>query len=88
MEHDYHLAMMMAHAYTPMSLLEGEAFCRMVTHLDPSIRPITRSKLTRTLNPHKLKKSETYVSSLLDDVCCVVIYYDYWMSKMTQDIFQ
>ena len=36
-EHEYHLVIMMAHAYTPLSLVEGGAFFRMVTHLDPSI---------------------------------------------------
>ena len=59
----------------------------MVTHLDPSIQPIARSKLTRTTIPHKCKKTETDVSSLIDGVRCVVISYDLWMSKMTQDIF-
>ena len=59
----------------------------MVTHIDPSIRPIIRSKLTRTLIPPKLDKTATYVSSLLDGVRCVVIYYDLWMSKTTQNIF-
>ena len=59
----------------------------MVTNLDPSIRPITRSKFTRTLIPHKLKNLETYVSSLLDGVSFVVIYYILWMSNMTQETF-
>ena len=79
---------MMAHAYIHLSLVDVEAFLRMVTHLDPSIRPITRSIFISTLIPHKLKKEETYVSSLLDGVRCVVISYDLWMSKMTQDISQ
>ena len=88
MEHEDHLVMMMAHVGTPLSLVEGEAFRMMVTNLDLPIRPITRSKLTSTLIPHKLKKVETDVSSLLDDVCFVVIYCDLWMSNITQDIFQ
>ena len=70
MEHEDHLVMMMAHTYTLLSLPEGEAFHMMVPHLDPSIQPITRSKLTRTLIPHKLKKVETDVSSFLDGVRC------------------
>ena len=78
----------MAHAYTTILLVEGEAFCRMATHIDLSIRPITRSKLTRDLIPQKLKKIETYVSSLLGGVRCVVISYDLWMSEMTQEIFR
>ena len=80
--------MMMAHTYTPLSLVEGEAFRWIVTHLDLSVRPITRSKLTRTLISHKLKKAETDVSSLIEGVCSVVISYDLWMSKTKQDIFQ
>ena len=76
MEHAYHLVIMIEHTYTPLSLLEGEAFRRMFTHLDPSIWPITRSKLIKTLTSHKLKKAETDFSSLLDGVCCVVISYD------------
>ena len=50
-EHEDHLVMIMAHAYTPLSLVEGEEFIRMVTHLDPFIRLITRSKFTSTLTP-------------------------------------
>ena len=34
-----------------------------------------------------MKKSETDVSSLLDGVRCVVISYDLWMYKTTEDIF-
>ena len=88
MEHEDRLVIMMAHTYTPLLLVQGEALHRMVTHLYPSIRPITRSKLTRTRIPHKLKKSETYVYSFLDGVCGVFISYDLWMSNTTQDIFQ
>ena len=86
MEHEDHLVMMMAHAYTTLSLTEGAELRRMVTHLDPSIQPISRSKLTRTRIPQKLKKTETYFFSLLDGVRCVIIY-NLWMSNMPQDIF-
>ena len=79
--------MMMAHTYKPLSLVKKEAFCRMVTHLDPSTRPITRYKLKNTLIPHKLEKSETDVSSLLGGVRCVVISYELWMSKKTHAFF-
>ena len=88
MDYEDHLVMMMAHAYTPLSLVEGKALHIMVTHLDPSILPIYRSKLTMTLIPQKIKKSETYVSSLLDGVCYDVISYDLWMSKWTHEFFQ
>ena len=37
MDHEYHLLMMMLHAYTSLSLVEGEAFPRMATHLDSYI---------------------------------------------------
>ena len=36
-EHEYNLVMIMAHAYTQLSLVEGGEFRRMVTQLDPSI---------------------------------------------------
>ena len=62
MEHEDQLVMMMSHAYTTLSLVEGESFRRMVTNLDPSIRPITRSKFTRTLITQKFNKAETDVS--------------------------
>ena len=88
MEHEYHLEMMMSHSYIPLPLVEGELFFSIILHLDPYIRLITRYKLTRTLIPQKLKKSETHVSSLIDGVHCVVISYDLWMSKTTHDIFQ
>ena len=73
MEHDYHLVIIMKHAYTPLSLVEGKEFHRIITHLDPPIQHITRSKLTRNLTPNKLNNAEKYVSSLLDGVSCVVI---------------
>ena len=36
-EDEDHLLTMMAHAYTPLSLVEGDEFHRMVTNLDPYI---------------------------------------------------
>ena len=36
-EDEDHLLTMMAHAYTPISLVEGDEFHRMVTNLDPYI---------------------------------------------------
>ena len=75
--------MMMTYWYKHLSLVEGEQFRVMFTHIDLSIRPITRSKFTRTLTPHKFKKAETDVSSFLDGVHCVVISNDLWMSKTT-----
>ena len=88
MEHEDHLVMRMEHSYKPMFLAEGKAFRRMVTHLDPYILPITRYKFTITLIPQKLKNAETDVSSFLDGVRCVVISYELWISKTTQDMFQ
>ena len=61
----------MTHAYTPMLLLEEEAFHRMVTHLDPSIRHITTSKFTRNLILQKLEKTETDILQCL--MVCVVL---------------
>ena len=68
-------------------MVEGGEFHRVVTHLDMFIPFITRSKFTSTLIPHKFNNEETDVSSLIDGVRCVVISYDLWMSKTTQDIF-
>ena len=59
MDHEDHLVIIMSHAYTPLLLVEGEEFHRMVTHLDPYIQPITRYKFKRTLITQKLKKAET-----------------------------
>ena len=87
MEHDDHMVMMMSHTYTPLSLVEGQELCRMVSPLDPYIIPITTSKLTRILSPQKFKKAYTDVSSFLDGVCCVGISYDLWVSKTTQENF-
>ena len=86
-EHEDIPLMMVVHDYTPISLVEGGAFRRMVTRLDPSIGPLTRSKLTRVLIPHQIQKAETEVSVLLDGVRCIVISYDLWIPKTTQDFF-
>ena len=79
--------MMMAHSYAHMFLVEGGAFRRMVTPLNLSIQNITRSKLTRTIIPHKFNKAETDSYSFLDGVIFVVVSYNLWISKNTQDIF-
>ena len=79
--------MMMSHAYTPLSLVEGEAFFSMVTCLGPYIRLINRSKLTRTLIPEKSKRVETDVSTFIDGVSCVFVSYDIWMLNTTQNYF-
>ena len=47
--HEDHLVIVMEHSYTPLLLVEGYAFCKIMNHIDLSIRPITRSKLTQTL---------------------------------------
>ena len=60
----------------------------MYTHLDTSIRPITRSKLTSNLIPQKFKYTEANISSMFDGVHCVVISYDPCMSKTTHELFQ
>ena len=83
MEYEDQLVTIMSHIYTHLLLVEGEEFSRMLTHLDMYILPINRYKLTRTLILHKLKKAETYVSSFIDGVRCVVIYYDVWISNTT-----
>ena len=82
--HKYHLVTMMAHAYAPLSLVEGYRLRRMVNNVDPYIWPITRYKLTRTLIPQKLQKEKTEVSTLIYGVRCVVISYELWMSKAAQ----
>ena len=43
--------------------------------------------MTKTLIPRKLKKAETYFSSLLDGVRFIIISYDLWMFKTTENIF-
>ena len=67
MEHEDHLVMMMTHAYTNILLVEGGAFRIMVTHLDISIRPISRSKFAKNLIPHKLKQAKK------DFLCCFMV---------------
>ena len=57
MDHEDYLVMMIPHTYKPLLLVEEKAFLKIITHLDPSIKPITSSKSTRTLIPQKLKNS-------------------------------
>ena len=88
MEHEYPLVIMIAHTYTPLPLVEGGSLRWVVNCLDLSIRSMNRYKFTRSLISQKLNKAEKEVSKFLDGVRCVVIYYDLWMSKTTQEFFQ
>ena len=77
----------MAHAFTPLLLVDHDCFRKLTQDLDPLLRPVGQSKLSRSLIPTKNKLVEKSVIESLEEVKAVVISYDLWMSRKTEEIF-
>ena len=77
----------MAHAFTLLSLVDHDCFRKLKQDLEPCLRPVGRSKLSRSLIPTKKKLMEKSVIENLAEVKAVVISYDLWMSRKTEEIF-
>ena len=78
----------MAHAFTSLSLVDHDCLRKLTQDLDPRLRPVGRSKLSRSLIPTKKKLAEKSVIERLAEVKSVVISYDLCMSHKTEDFFR
>ena len=77
----------MAHAFTSLSLVDHDCFCKLTQDLDPKLLPVGKSKLSRSLIPTKNQLVEKSVVERLEEVKAAVIRYDLWMSRKTEEIF-
>ena len=84
---EVNIVALMAHAFTSLSLVDHDFFCKLTQDNDPRLRPVGRSKLSWSLVPTKKKLAEKYVIERLEEVKTVVISYDLWMSRKTEEIF-
>ena len=78
---------MMAHASTSLSLVGHDCFRKLTQDIDPRLCPVGRSKLSRSLIHTKNKLVEKSVINRLAEVKYVVISYNLWMSRKTEEIF-
>ena len=86
-EFEVNIFALMEHAFTLLLLVDHDCFCKLTQDLDPHLRPVKRSKLSRSLIPTKKKLVEKSVINRLEEVKAVVISYDLWMSRRTEEIF-
>ena len=77
----------MAYLFTSLSFLDHDCFCKLTQDLYPCLRPVGRSKLSRSLIPTKKKLAEKSVIKRLAEVKAVVISYGLWTSHKTGEIF-
>ena len=76
----------MAHAFTLLSLVDHDCFRKLTQDLDPCLRPVGRSKLLWSLIPTDNQLVEKYVIKILAEVKAVVINYNLWRSRKTEEI--
>ena len=86
-EFEVNIFALMAHAFTLLSLVDHDCLRKLTHDLDPCLRPVGRSKLSRSLIPKKMKFVEKSVIERLAEVKAVVISYALWMSRKTDEIF-
>ena len=79
--------MMMTKLFTPLSLLQGDAFRIIVYELEPSIKQVSWSLLQRKLIPDKAESLELQVKDRIDKFEEIVLTYDLWMSQKNEEIF-
>ena len=77
----------MAHSFTSLSLIDYDCFRKLTQDLEPRLCPVGRSKLPRSLTPTKKQLVEKSVIERLAEVKAVVISYDLWTSRKTEEIF-
>ena len=52
-EFEINIVALMAHAFTSLSLVDHDCFCKLTQYLDPRLCPVGKSKLLRSLIPTK-----------------------------------
>ena len=86
-EFEVNIFAFMSHAFTFLSLVDHDCFRKLTQDIDPRLCPFGRSKLSQNLIPTKNKLAEKSVIERLAEVKAVVISYDLWMSRKTEEFF-
>ena len=53
--HEDNIVIMISHSYISMYMVEGDAFYRLITHLDPCVKKIKRPKIPQIMVPGLLQ---------------------------------
>ena len=77
----------MSHVFMLLFLGDHDCFHNLTQDLDPRLFPVWKSKLSRSLILTKNQLVEKYVIDRLAEVKAVVISYNLWMSRKTEEIF-
>ena len=86
-EFEVNIVALMAHAFTSLLLVDHDCFRKLTQDLDPRLRPIGRSKLSRSLIATKKMLLEKSFIKMMAEVKAVVIRYNLWMSHKTEEVF-
>jgi hypothetical protein len=74
-------------AYTPLSLVEHEAFLNLILKRDPRLNMKSRTRLSRNLITRKTAEIVKNVQHMLAHVPAVTLYYDLWMTPKAAESF-
>ena len=83
---ELNIVALMAHEFKSLSFVDHDCFHKLTQDLDPCLCPVGRSKLSRSLIPTKNQLVEKSVIERLEEVNAVVISYNFWMSRKTEEI--
>ena len=72
-EFELNIFALMAHVFTSRLLVDHDCFHKLAQDLEPRLRPVGRSKLSRSLIPTKQKFLEKSVIERLEEVKAVLI---------------
>ena len=78
---------LMAHVFTSLLMVDHDCFRILTQDLDPQLHPIEHSKISRSLIPTENQSAERSVIERLAKVKAILISYDLWMSRNTEEIF-
>ena len=78
---------LMAHTFTSLSLVDHDCFRKLTQDLGPRLHPVGRSKLSQSLKPTEKQLAEKSDIESMAKVKALVISYDLWMSRKTEEIF-
>ena len=73
--------------FTSLSLVDHDCFRTLTQDIDPRLHPVGRSKISWSLIPTENQLVEKYVIERLAKVKAVVIIYDLWMIRKTEELF-
>ena len=77
----------MAHEFTFLVLANHDCVSNLTQDLDPRLHPVGQSKISQSLIPTENKLVDKCVIERLVKVKAVVISYNLWTSRKTEEIF-